>query len=88
MQLVLVVSNTREQLMPCTSARARMLLREKKAAVLRRYPFAIVLKDRADGELQPIEFKADPGSKTTGVALVADCAKRGKTIVWAGEIHH
>ena len=88
MQRVFVVSNTRQQLMPCTPARARMLLREKKAAVLRRYPFTIVMKDRAEGDTQPIEYKADPGSKTTGVALVADYAKRGKTVVWAGEIYH
>ena len=85
---VLVVGSNRQQLMPCTPARARMLLSEKKAAVLRRYPFTIVLKDRADGDLQPIELKADPGSKITGIALIADYAKRGKTVIWAGEIQH
>ena len=88
MQRVLVVSHPRQQLMPCTPARARMLLTDNKAAVLRKYPFTIILKDRADGDVQPIELKADPGSKVTGVALVADCAKRGKTVVWAGEIQH
>ena len=88
MQRVLVVSNTRKQLMPCTPARARLLLTGEKAAVLRQYPFTIILKDRVDGDLQPIEFKADPGSKTTGATLVADYAKRGKTVVWAGEINH
>ena len=74
--------------MPCTPARARMLLRERKAAVLRRYPFTIILKARTDGDLQPIELKADPGSKVTGVALVADYAKRGKTVVWAKKLQH
>src|SRR5664280_2706067 len=68
--------------MPCTPARARMLLPERKAAVLRRYPFTIILKARTEGDLQPIELKADPGSKVTEVALVADYAKRGKTVVW------
>jgi hypothetical protein len=58
-----------------------MLLRGSKAAVLRRYPFTIILKARTDGDSQPIELKADPGSKVTGVALVADYAKRGKTVV-------
>ncbi len=67
--------------MPRSPARARMLLRERKAAVLRRYPFTIILKTRTDGDLQPIELKADPGSKVTGVVLVADYAKRGKTVV-------
>ena len=75
-------------MMPYNPARARMLLREKKAFVLRKYPFTIILKDRADGDLQPMEFKVDPGSKKTGVALVADFSKRGKTVVWAGEIQH
>jgi RRXRR protein len=74
--------------MPCTPARARMLLRGRKAAVLRRYPFTIILKACSDGDLQPIELKADPGSKVTGVALVADYAKRGKTVVWAKELQH
>ena len=74
--------------MPCTPARARMLLRGGKAAVLRRYPFTIILKARTDGDLQPIKLKADPGSKVTGVALVADYAKRGKTVVWAMNLQH
>src|SRR5664279_10741 len=65
MQHVFVVSNTRQQLMPCTPATAMMLLRESKAAVLRRYPFTIIPKARTDGDLQPIELKADPGSKVT-----------------------
>ncbi len=88
MQRVLVVSNARQQLMPCTPARARMLLKDKKAAVLRKYPFTIILKSRAEGDLQPIELKADPGSKVTGIALVAEYAKRGKTVVFALELNH
>jgi hypothetical protein len=87
-QRVFVVSNTRQQLMPCTPARARMLLRGGKAAVLRRYLFTIILKARTEGDLQPIQLKADPGSKVTGVALVADYAKRGKTVVWAMDLQH
>src|SRR5664279_4237461 len=83
MQRVLVVSNTRQQLMPCTPARARMLLWEKKAAVHRKYPFTIILKDRTDGDTQPVEFKVDPG-----IAVVADYVKRGKTVVWAVDLQH
>jgi len=74
--------------MPCTPARARMLLRDKKAAVLRRYPFTLVVKGRAEGNIQPIEIKSDPGSKVTGIAIVTDYAKRGKTVVWAEDIQH
>jgi 5-methylcytosine-specific restriction endonuclease McrA len=65
-----------------------MLLRGRKAVVLRRYPFTIILKARTEGDLQPIELKADPGSKVTGVSLVADYAKRGKTVVWAMDLQH
>jgi len=88
MQRVLVVSNSRQPLMPCSPARARMLLREGKAAVFRRYPFTIILKDRACGDIQPVELKVDPGSKVTGIVLVADFAKRGKTVVFATELQH
>lgn len=87
MQRVLVLDRNREPLMPCHPARARQLLREGKAAVIRRYPFTIILKERAGGAVQPVAFKVDPGSKTTGIALVADC-KRGKRVVWAGELTH
>ena len=88
MQRVLAVSSTKQQLMPCSPARARMLLKIGRAAVLRRYPFTIIVKDCHEGDLQPIELKIDPGSKVTGIALVAEFAKRGKTIVWAAEIQH
>ena len=87
MQRVFVVDKNREPLMPCHPARARHLLREGKAAVFRRYPFTIILKEREGGDVQPVAFKVDPGSRTTGIALVADC-KRGKRIVWAAELTH
>ena len=35
--------------------------------------------------MQEIQFKLDPGSKTTGLALVANF-KRGKRCIWAGEL--
>jgi 5-methylcytosine-specific restriction endonuclease McrA len=64
-----------------------MLLRHGKAAVYRRYPFTIILKHRTGGDMQPVELKLDPGSKTTGVALVAD-HQGGKVALWCGELHH
>ena len=65
MQQVLVLSNTKQQLMPCHPARARKLLRGGKAAVFKKFPFTIILKDRGTGETQHVEFKVDPGSKVT-----------------------
>jgi len=84
---VLVVSSNRQPLMPCRPARARQLLKTGKAAVLRRYPFTIILKDRRDGDHQAVELKVDPGSKKTGIALIADF-QRCKTAVWAMELEH
>lgn len=59
-------------------------MREGKAAVFRRYPFTIILK-RSVPEAQPQEcqLKLDPGSKTTGIALV-----QGKKVIWGAEINH
>jgi len=87
-QRVLVVGRDRSPLMPCSPARARMLLRGGRAAILRRYPFTIMLRDRESGEVQPVAVKCDPGSETTGMALVAEFGRRGPTAVWAAEIQH
>ena len=101
---VLVLDTERNPLMPCHPARARALLREGKAAVFRRFPFTIILKDRVGGTVQPVQVKLDPGSKTTGIALVAEFKRRcslstnrrvvnnavdnGNVVVWAGELEH
>jgi 5-methylcytosine-specific restriction endonuclease McrA len=85
---VLVLDKNRQPLMPCHPARARELLRQGKAAVFRRYPFTIILTEREGGETQATRLKLDPGSKTTGLALVAEFALRGQVVVWAGELQH
>jgi 5-methylcytosine-specific restriction endonuclease McrA len=87
MQRALVVDKNRKPLMPCHPARARELLRKGKAKVFRRFPFTIILSERAGGAVQTIAFKVDPGSKTSGMALVADC-KRGKRVIWAAVLEH
>lgn len=67
-------------------ARARILLRQRKAAVLRIYPFTIILKRAApDADCPPLRLKLDPGSKTTGLAVVNDMTG---TVVFAAELHH
>jgi RRXRR protein len=57
-------------LVPCREKRARLLL--ESGRLLYRYPFTIHLKDPRRGSLQPVRVKLDPGSKTTGVAVVTD----------------
>ncbi len=88
MNTVFVLSTTKQPLMPCRPARARQLLSAGRAAVYRRQPFTIILKDRADGDLQPIEFKVDPGSKTTGIALVGDFPKQGRIVLFGANLQH
>jgi len=84
---VFVVDAKRQPLMPCTPGRARELLTKQRAAVLRRTPFTIVLKDRVGGGIQPLDVKLDPGSKTTGLALVIH-GKNGSRVIYALHLHH
>lgn len=73
--------------MPCQPARARELLRKGKAAVFRRYPFTIILKERVGGSVQLTQIKLDPGSKTTGIAINTHF-KRGIKTIWGAELTH
>lgn len=84
---VFVLDKNKRPLMPCHPARARKLLDAGKARVYRRYPFTIILTQREGGDLQEIELKIDPGSKTTGISLVAHF-KRGATLIWACNLGH
>src|SRR5262245_20806681 len=60
----------------------RRLLSLRSAAVFRRYPFTIILKHSVpDAQPEPFRVKIDPGSKTTGLALVSD---RSGAVVTAG----
>ncbi|WP_269899986.1 RNA-guided endonuclease IscB [Paenalcaligenes faecalis] len=69
---VFVIDRRQVPLMPCSEKRARLLLARGRARVHRLIPFTIRLIDRAvaQSELQPLELKIDPGSKTSGLALV------------------
>lgn len=69
---VLVLSKKKRPLMPCSEKRARLLLERGRAVVHRRYPFTIRLKDRVDGETQPLRLGIDPGSTVTGLALMRE----------------
>ena len=87
MQKVFVLDKNKKPLMPCSTFRARQLLTQKKAAVFKLYPFTIILKEREGGAVQDIEAKLDPGSKTTGIALVGDFEKE-KNLLWAANLEH
>src|SRR5579859_5345743 len=85
--MVFVLSSDRQPLDPCHEARARQLLKKGRAAVYRMRPFTIILKDRSAAEsvVHAHRLKLDPGSKTTGIALVQEQTER---LVWAGELTH
>jgi 5-methylcytosine-specific restriction endonuclease McrA len=84
-----VLSKDGSPLMPCSNARARILIRKGRAKVYRLFPFTIQLIDRASGDVQPVVIKLDPGAKTTGVALVREHADPTKqTVLHLAEITH
>ncbi len=86
MSNVFVVDANREPLNPIHPGYARFLLTQNKAAVLRRFPFTIILKEKASHpNVQPLRIKLDPGSRTTGLAVVND---RTGAVVFAAEIGH
>lgn len=81
---VFVIDTNLQPLDPVTPGQARRLLNQKKAAVYRRYPFTIVLKYAVPNpRTQAHQLKIDPGSKTTGLAIVQD----GK-VIWGAELTH
>ena len=86
---VFVLDKHKKPLMPCSEKRARLLLLKNRARVHRRYPFTIRLVDRlvADSVLQPVTVKLDPGSKTTGIAVVRD-KNQNFTVLFLAELHH
>jgi len=91
--LVLVLDTNKKPLTPCKAAIARKLLNAQKAAVFRRFPFTIILKKAVDANPETIALKLDPGSQTTGIALVqsdkvifgAELTHRGQEIVMSLE---
>ena len=86
MSKVLLLDTTKQPLHPVHPGRARLLLKEGKAAVYRRYPFALILKTQVDSpRVSALRLKLDPGAKTSGLALVHDASGE---VVWAAELSH
>lgn len=63
--------------MPCDQKRARLLLERGRARIHRLVPFVIRLIDRKaeNSAFQMVRVKLDPGSKTTGIALVREVSE-------------
>ena len=86
MSRILVVDQQRRPLMPTTPARARLLLKAGKAVILRRFPLVIILREaRPEAIVDPLRVKLDPGSRTSGIAVVND---RSGEVIWTAELTH
>jgi 5-methylcytosine-specific restriction endonuclease McrA len=81
---VFVLDTHKRPLNPVHAGAARQLLNQGKAAVFRRYPFTIILKEAyPDIPVADLELKLDPGSKITGIAI-----KQGKKVLFGAELQH
>ena len=78
---VYVISRLGHPLMPCSPAKARHLLDDKKAKVVKRMPFTIRLLYGSTKYIQPIILGVDAGSKTIGLS-----ASTAKEEVFAAEV--
>lgn len=80
--LVYVLSKNNVPLMPCSPRKARILLKEGKAIVVKRTPFTIKLKYGSSGYRQEITLGVDAGSKVIGLSATTE-----KKELFAGECH-
>ena len=86
MSKVFVLDTKKRPLDPIHSAQARQLLRNKKAAIFRQFPFTIILKKSClDSPVSSLRLKIDPGAKFTGMALINDSTGE---VVFAAELKH
>jgi 5-methylcytosine-specific restriction endonuclease McrA len=84
MSLVFVLDANEQPLAPCPPRRARLLLKARKAAVYRRFPFVIILKRAITRpKLPALRLKIAPGQKATGLAIVNQ-----ECVVFAAEVTH
>jgi len=70
--LVFVVNNDGTPLMPCKPAKARKLIRDGKAQVIRRTPFTIKLNWDCEKNVQSITLGVDAGYKHVGLSAVTE----------------
>jgi 5-methylcytosine-specific restriction endonuclease McrA len=82
---VFVLDHEKRPQTPIHPGYARQLLKHFVAAVYRRYPFVLILKESFSLPIKPkpVEIKLDPGSRTTGIALV-----QVNKVIWGAELTH
>lgn len=70
--LVYILNQKGEPLMPCKPQKARKLLLQKKAKVIKREPFTIQLLYGSTGYKQDITLGVDTGSKIIGLSVTTE----------------
>ena len=86
MSKVFVLDPNQQPVDPVHPGWARKLLSSGRAAVFRRFPFTIILRAEViHRQVQPCRLKLDPGSLTTGIAIVNEASGE---VVFAAEITH
>jgi 5-methylcytosine-specific restriction endonuclease McrA len=86
MSKLFLLNTKKEPQNPIHPATARQLLKNGKAAIYRRFPFTLILKEERDlSPVEPLRIKLDPGAKTTGIALLND--KTGD-VPFVAELEH
>jgi 5-methylcytosine-specific restriction endonuclease McrA len=82
---VFLVDSSKTPMNPIHPAHAKELLNKNKAAVFRRFPFTLIMNRVVENIVTyPITLKIDPGSKTTGIALVNNLNE----VIWGMELQH
>lgn len=69
---VFVINQHGEPLMPCKPRKARLLLKQKKAKIIKYQPFTIQLLYGSSGYTQDVQVGIDLGARHVGVALVSE----------------
>ena len=69
---VFVFNQHSEPLMPCKPRKAKILLREGKAKVVKRNPFTIQLNYGSSGYRQQLTLGVDTGHSEVGISVVSD----------------
>lgn len=69
---VFVINKHGEALMPCKPRKAKVLLREGKASVVKRMPFTIQLKHGSTGYKQELTLGVDTGHSEVGISVVSE----------------
>jgi len=80
---IFVLDTNKRPLIPCKPSVAHKLLTAGKAAVFKRFPFTIILKKAVTATIESISLKLDPGSQTTGIALL-----QGEKVIFGAELTH